>query len=207
MEITQHIYRLHFKSWDQWINEKMNRWEPNSITRAEYLINVIDDISAKLKHEGYEFCYDRNTMVNKFLTWAYMGDKEHFYNSCGILLVPPAVHRDLPKDRVFFIESFPDRMWMSIRKNYEDEMLFATMNGTDYFWSNLQYWAYRFIDIETSKRIKLYDEAERLQEEEQIKKLIDDGVLTYNKRGQLVDVNGSDNIDPYIADNYNNGKW
>ncbi len=204
-EITQHIYKLYFKSWDDWLNQRL--MPPNQLTRSEHLINLLDCIADALDCGNYKFDFTRNEIVNKFLTWLYLADEEHFYGNVGIIGVPPPKHRDLEKDRIIFNEIFPEKFWKSFRNRFGYDNLFATENGAEYIWSNLQFWVYRFISMDSPHIVK-YDEEDKRQEEEHINKLIDDGVLVYNKKGQLVDAaSGSGNIDPYLLDTHFNSKW
>jgi hypothetical protein len=185
-EIMTTTYGLAFKHWDHWLNTNLCRWTPQG-TRLQKLLEVYTSIYEAITNKGYKFKLDRNTFRDKFLTWAYVVDREYYYESCPSLVLPAALHRDSQLDRDEYDYIFDSDFWYTMQEYYDKENeLFGTDRAATFFWANLRVFAYRYIDMINSRIVQDYDEREQLIEEAQIEQLIFEGVLARDKKGRLV---------------------
>lgn len=186
-EIKTKIYGLFFKPWDQWLNTNLCRWAVAEGTRLQQLLEVYSSIFDALTNKGYKFILDRTTLRDKFLTWAYVVDREHFYESCPSLVLPDPKHRNSQLDRDEYDYIFDTDFWYNMQQYYDkDNDIFVTERAAIYFWANLRDFTYRYIDMINSRIVQDYDERERLIEEARVEQLIFEGVLARDKKGRIV---------------------
>lgn len=115
----------------------------------------------------------------------YIIDREHYVQINPTLFMPSVPHRNKEEDWHAFSEVFSDEYWAAVRRQlgYEDD-LFINSRAAAYFWANLTYYIYRFLDMENSLAVKLADSADKELEEEERAFLISEGLLVEDKRGR-----------------------
>lgn len=184
-EIFNAIHRREFISWDNWLNQKLGSLsEPDK--RYERFADITTTIFNNFKDTGYYLLLDKSTLFNKILVWAYTIDKQFYLYSSPDLTMDSPTHRDYQKDRDNYDRAFDIANYWTLIRSWADSMLFATLNASSYFWANLPFFIYRFIDIAHSPYINKYDEEEKKVEDEEIESLIEQGILFVDKRGRLI---------------------
>lgn len=185
-EITTNIYRLTFKPWDEWLNTRLCRWTSIEL-RLSRLLEIHKAIVDTIGHKGYKFIIGIDALRDKLLTWAYVVDREFFYESCPGLVLPLAKHRDTQLDRDEYEYSLDSGFWDNMKKYYDkDNNLFYREGAAIFFWANINVFYYRYLDLVNSRIVKEYDERERLIDEEETEQLIFDGVLARDRKGRIV---------------------
>jgi hypothetical protein len=185
-EITTKIYGLFFKPWHEWLNTRLCRWTTSEI-RLTRLLDVHKCIVDGIAHKGYKFIIGTDTLRDKLLTWAYVVDREFFYESCPGLVLPLPKHRDTQLDKDEYEYHLDYDFWDNIKKYYDkDNDLFYRENAATFFWANIGVFYYRYLDLVNSRIVHEYDERERLIDEAETEKLISEGVLARDKKGRIV---------------------
>jgi len=183
IEAFVHHYR--FKSWEQWTTEYLNRWE-KTVRRCDYFLDITRHLISDYNHNGYKFIYGINDLCGKIMVWAYTIDKEYSQHYGTRLTMPPAKHRNSQKDKDEYNLKFNEAdMNKFYSKKFADENLFNSELAKDYFWYMLSYFLYRLIDIKESPHIQRYDAEEERAKEEEIERLLQEGVLTLDARGRI----------------------
>lgn len=179
------VNHYHFKSWEQWSTEYLDRWSLNC-RRCDYFSDIANALSKNYWYNGYKFIYSNHELTNKLMIWAYTIDKEHSQHYGNRLIIPSPTHRNSEKDKYEYNQKFNDiDTGQFYSKKFNDEALFNSEIAKDYFWNNLIYFLYRLIDITNSPYIKRYDAEEARAKEEEIERLLQEGVLTIDARGRL----------------------
>jgi hypothetical protein len=185
-EITTKIYGLTFKPWDEWLNTRLCRWTSSEI-RLTRLLEIHKSIVDAFAHKGYRCIIGDNTLRDKLLTWAYVVDREYFYESCPALVLPLPKHRNTQLDKDEYEYNFDYDFWDNMKKYYDkDNDLFYRERAAIFFWANISDFYYRQLDLVNSRIVKDYDERERLIDEAETEKLIFDGVLARDRKGRIV---------------------
>ena len=174
-----------FKSWEQWTTEYLDRWS-RDCRRCEYFYDIAHTLTDNYWVSGYKFIYSIHELTNKLMIWAYTIDKEYSQHYGTRLTIPSPTHRNSEKDKYEYDQKFRDIDISNFySKKFNDEALFNNFVARDYFWTNLAYFLYRLIDITNSPFIKRYDAEEAREKEEEIERLLHEGVLTIDARGRL----------------------
>ncbi len=174
-----------FKSWNTWLYEYLDRWT-RDCRRCDYFLDLTDMIVKDYDRSGYMFTLSLNELTGKIMIWAYTIDKEYSQHYGNRLIIPGPKHRNSEKDREEYDQKFQDIAISNYySKKFNNEALFNSLNARDYFWNNLAYFIYRLIDITNSPFIKRYDEEERKAKEEEIERLLFEGVLTVDAKGRI----------------------
>ena len=196
--IEAFVHRVVFKSWEQWIYEPMNRWDPRWGKRCNIFDHFATILEGDFKRKGYLFIYSKDDLRDKLLIWGYTIEKE-FFNSVGVnLIMPPPKHRDKQKDKEEFFENFHEiELAMIYDKELNEENLFISENSRTYFFANLVAFLYRLIDTDRSPHIKKYDLEEARAKQEEIDRLLNEGILTVDYKGRLKKSNKISD-DPYL---------
>ncbi len=182
-----------FKSWDNWLYEYLDRWT-RDCRRCDYFFDLTDMIIKDYDRNGYRFIHGFEELTGKIMVWAYTIDKEFSEHYGNRLIIPGPKHRNSQKDKEEYDQKFRDSSICNYySQKFNDEALFNSQSAKDYFWLNLAYFLYRLIDITNSPHIKRYDEEERRAKEEEIERLLHEGILTVDSKGRL---KKSDKTDP-----------
>ena len=190
-----------FKSWEQWSTEYLDRWSRN-YTRSYYFNDIVHTLSDDYWSNGYKFIYSNYDLTSKLMIWAYTIDKEHSQHYGTRLIIPDPKHRNSDKDRYEYDQKFQDFTVANFySKKFNDEALFNSNIACDYFWNNLAYFLYRLIDITNSPYIKRYDAEAAKEKEEEIERLLHEGVLTIDARGRLKKTDKTD-MEEYDRSHY-----
>lgn len=173
-----------FIAWESWLDESMNRHDFRSPTRVQQITKLIHFfILEQLKTANYTLTANTEMLRNKMATWMYVLDREHYLTIAPTLYLPGVPHRNKDTDWHTFSEIFDDDYWTSVKKQLAyEEFLFVNERAADYFWSNLTYYIYRFLDMEHSLAVKLADAADKELEEEERAFLISEGLLVEEKK-------------------------
>ncbi len=143
-----------------------------------------------ISRSGYSLIYNKQDMRNKFATWLYTIDREYYYDNAHTLIIPRALHRDEQKDRDNWVLTFDD-IWYNISKNQRWQGLLQSEFGKDFFWSALDQFMYRYIDIEHSPKVQAYDAEEAALEEAEYEWMVEQGLIVEKKGGDdIVDKPG-----------------
>ncbi len=178
-----------FMAWESWLDESMNRHDFRSPMRVQQITKLIHFfILERLKTANYTLTANTEMLRNKMATWMYVVDREHHLTTTPKLFLPSVPHRNKDTDWHAFSEIFSDEYWISVRRQlgYE-ECLFVNERAADYFWANLTYYIYRFLDMVNSLAVKLADDADKELEEEERAFLISEGLLVENKKARSQD--------------------
>ncbi len=189
-EIHNAIYQRYFRSWEQWLHQDL---EPDK--RHERIGDIATVIFNNFLDKGYYLQIDKNTLFNKILVWAYALDKQFYLYSCPELTMNGPQHRDLQKDRENYEKIFETASYWNYMRSWADKDLFATLHASSYFWANLPFFVYRFIDMENSRYVKQYDDEDKQIEDEEVASLIEQGVLFMDKKGRLISASLRDTYD------------
>lgn len=187
-EIQNHIYQRDFLTWDYWLNQRLGVHD-SSDKRHERIADIAITIFNNFHDRGYYLQIDKSTLFNKILVWAYTIDKEFYMYSSPYLTMDPPKHRDLQKDIENYEYTFNALTYWNNMRSWADPencQLFATIHASSYFWANLSYFVYRFIDITRSPFVNRYDEEEKKIEDEEIESLIEQGIMCLDKKGRLI---------------------
>ena len=197
-EIFNTIHQRHFKTWDQWLNQTLG-WSDDSDKRHERIADIASVIFSNFSDKGYHLIIDKTTLFNKILVWAYTVDKEFYVHSSPYLTMDPPQHRDYQKDRDNYDYTFDAYTYWNSMCSWADHgpcnNLFATLNASSYFWANLPYFVYRFIDVTYSPFIMKYDEKDKMAEDEEIASLVEKGILFIDKKGRVISATLRDTLD------------
>ena len=189
-EIFNAIHQRHFKPWEEWLHQNLGRDK-----RHERIGDIATVIFNNFLDKGYYLLIDKNTLFNKILVWAYTVDKQFYLYSSPELTMDGSQHRDLQKDRNNYEHEFDTNLYWNYMRSWADTDLFATLHASSYFWANLPYFVYRFIDMDQSPYVKKYDEEEAKIDEEEIEHLIEEGILYRDKKGRIISASLRDNDD------------
>ncbi len=186
-----------FKSWEQWIYESFDRWDPRSCRRCDYFHHIAAQLEGDFKRKGYLFIHNHGDLRDKLLVWAYAIDKEFSIHYGTRLTIPAAKHRNTQKDHDEYFNNFNECiLGEEYNRDFKEESLFCSSQARTYFFLNLISFLYRLIDINRSPHIKKYDDEEARAKEEEIERLLDEGVLTLDFKGRIKKSNKLSD-DPY----------
>jgi hypothetical protein len=174
----------HFMPWHMWIDETMDKYDERCPTRGQLLHRIVAEfVLPKSRDRGYRFTLSPSELRDKIATWAYVIDREHMAQVSPLLRIPKPEHRNKQADWELFERDYGDGYWAAARNKlgYADRM-FLTERAGAYFWANIGYFVYRFINIDGSLIYELVDEEERKINEEERAFLISEGLLVEEKK-------------------------
>ena len=196
-----HNFRMapskHFMPWHMWIDETMDKYDERCPSRGLLLHRIVAEfVLPKARDRGYRLKTSPSELRDKIATWAYVIDREHMAEVSPQLRIPKPEHRNRQADWELFERDYSVEHWSAGRKalQYADRM-FLTERADAYFWANIGYFIYRFLNIEGSLIYTLVDEEEQKMNEEERAFLISEGLLVEEKKRKP---NGAD--DAYYRD-------
>lgn len=178
-----------FLPWTSWLDEKMNKYDLRSPTRAQIIHRIVTEfIFGRAKQRQFAFIMQETELRDKMATWMYVLDREFTRTDMPKLFIPEPTHRNQQSDFDMFARDFSDDYWAHVRHiiAWNDE-LFINDKAAGYYWANLTYYLYRFLSIDHSLKIELADKMERELEEEERAFLISEGLLVEDKKGKKLD--------------------
>jgi hypothetical protein len=190
-EIHNQTYQRYFPSWNQWLHQTIDPINE----RHHRIADIATTIYNSLNDKGYYLTMDKTTLFNKILVWAYTVDQQFYLYSSPELTMNAPAHRNLQKDRENYDHAFKPEFWNTVKSWADRGEVFATLHASSYFWANLPYFVYRFIDMDQSPYVKNYDEEEAKIDEEEIEHLIEEGILYRDKKGRIISASLRDNDD------------
>jgi hypothetical protein len=176
--------KYEFLPWTSWLDEKMNKYDLRSPTRAQIIHRLITEfIIAHAKVRQFAFVIRESDLQDKLATWMYVMDREFMKTDNPQLYIPQPTHRNRQTDFDMFARTFSEEHWSRVRHiiSWTDE-LFINDKAASYFWSHLTYYLYRFLSIEHSLKIEMADKQERELAEEERAFLISEGLLVEDKK-------------------------
>ena len=178
-----------FIPWESWRDEKMNKYDMRSPTRAQIIHRIVMEfIFGRAKSRQLAFTVRESELRDKMATWMYVMDREFTKTDMPKLYIPEPTHRNKQTDFDMFSREFSDDYWSYAQHiiSWKEE-LFINDKAARYFWTNLTYYLYRFLSIDHSLKIEIADNLEREIVEEERAFLISEGLLVEDKKAKRQD--------------------
>ncbi len=173
--------------WQMWLDEVMDKYDARSQSRGLMFLRLVNEfIMQRMKTKGFVPSVDPTSLRDKIATWAYVVDREHSYEISPLLRMPPAENGMTYWE--LFEREFSDEYWNYVKMRLaQTGGLFHCDQAAEYFWSNLTYFLWRYVDAGRSLAIELHLKQEREIDEEERAFLISEGLLVEDKRGNRQD--------------------
>lgn len=176
-----------FTPWQMWLDEMMDKYDSRSPSRGLMFLRIVSEfVGQRALAKGFGMTIDLSTLRSKIATWAYVIDKEHTYDSSPQLRLSAAEQGE--EFWELFERVFDDEYWNYARHRlgFADN-IFGCERAAAYFWANLTYFIWRYVDINKSVAIDLHKRDEREIDEEERAFLISEGLLVEDKRPKRQD--------------------
>jgi hypothetical protein len=178
-----------FTPWQMWLDEMMDKYNERSPSRGLMFVRIVNEyVVQRAKVKGFTINLDPSSLRDKIATWAYVIDREFKYSLTPKLYLPKAQHSGQQKHWELFERTFSDDYWAYVRGQlgHADD-LFGCERAGLYFWGNLTYFIYRYLNMDNSLAIEILDKEDRDIEEEERAFLISEGLLIEDNRARRQD--------------------
>jgi hypothetical protein len=172
------------KKFNTWICEFFNPYSQNPLTRGQYIYELLGYyVYPMLKSAGYELSINRGELKDRLATWLYIIHRRYKKEVSPVIVMPMVTHKGRMRYLEGFLGVFSDNYWLRVHGAMESsDEFFICERAADFFWCNLTYFLYRFLNVATSPAVAAVDQLERQLEDEEREYLIAEGLYVEEKK-------------------------